>query len=189
MMDYFLEFRVLPDPEFSSGLLMSALYNKLHRALASMDAQSIGVSLPDYDDENTILGTRLRLHGTHDHLSALMEQSWLRGMHDHIRFSRILEVPTQVNHARFSRVQTRPNNVERIRRRQMRRHDLTYEQAVQRVPEETPSVLNLPFFTVQSRSSEQKFKLFIQRQWLESPHTEGRFNTYGLSREVSVPIF
>jgi len=188
-MNHFIEFRVLPDPEFSSGLLMSALYNKLHRALVNMGSQSIGISLPDYDDTNTILGTRLRLHGDYDRLNTLMEQPWLRGMHDHIQFSRILEVPAQVNYATFSRVQTRPNNVERIRRRQMRRHGLTYEQAVQRIPEQDPSVLSLPFFTVKSLSSEQKFKLFIQRQWQERPYREGLFNAYGLSRNVSVPIF
>ena len=32
-MDHYIEIRVLPDPEFSEEMLMSALVAKLHRAL------------------------------------------------------------------------------------------------------------------------------------------------------------
>ncbi len=34
-MDHYLEIRVLPDPEFSSEMLMAALFAKLHRALGA----------------------------------------------------------------------------------------------------------------------------------------------------------
>lgn len=45
-MDYFLDIRVLPDPEFSEEMLMAALFAKLHRALGARGKGDIGVSFP-----------------------------------------------------------------------------------------------------------------------------------------------
>lgn len=46
-MDHYLEIRVLPDPEFSSEMLMAALFAKLHRVLGARGQGDIGVSFPD----------------------------------------------------------------------------------------------------------------------------------------------
>lgn len=43
-MDHYLEIRVLPDPEFSSEMLMAALFAKLHRVLGARGQGDIGVS-------------------------------------------------------------------------------------------------------------------------------------------------
>jgi len=45
-MDHYLEIRVLPDPEFSSEMLMAALFAKLHRVLGARGQGDIGVSFP-----------------------------------------------------------------------------------------------------------------------------------------------
>mgnify|MGYP000538582875 CR=1 FL=1 len=60
-MDHYLEIRVLPDPEFSSEMLMAALFAKLHRVLGARGQGDIGVRFPDV---NVMPGTHLRLHGS-----------------------------------------------------------------------------------------------------------------------------
>ncbi len=45
-MDHFLDIRVLPDPEFTEEMLMSALFAKLHRTLGARGTGDIGISFP-----------------------------------------------------------------------------------------------------------------------------------------------
>ena len=73
-MDHYLEIRVLPDPEFSSEMLMAALFAKLHRVLGARGQGDIGVSFPDV---NVMPGTHLRLHGS---AQALQELEARRGV-------------------------------------------------------------------------------------------------------------
>jgi len=186
-MDRYLDILILPDPEFPPHQLMDALFAKLHRCLVRLQADDIGVSFPEVDRAKRQLGRVLRLHSTEDSFARLMAEPWLTGMRDHIRINGVEAVPDQVQHRRVRRVQAK-SNPERIRRRQMKRHNWTEEEARRRIPDAAAQLLSLPFLSVQSTSSERRFRLFIDHQEADGP-AAGRFNAYGLSTAATVPWF
>jgi CRISPR-associated endonuclease Csy4 len=186
-MDHYLDIQTRPDPEFPVNTLLGALVSKLHRGLVTLDADDIGISLPEHEQAPP-LGTRLRLHGTRDRLHALMDQDWLRGMRDHVAVEDIAAVPKDVGH-RFVRRRQYKTNVERLRRRRMKRHGETYEEACHHIPDNVERKVRTPFLIVRSQSTGQAFSLFIEHGPLLSEPKEGSFNTYGLSRKATVPWF
>lgn len=186
-MDHYIEINILPDPEFSPSLLMNALHSKLHRALVLLDCKDIGLSFPDYSEKPSRLGDRIRLHGNQQRLTELMAMNWLTGMRDHIRVGEVSGTPETVRAIIVRRVQVK-SNAARIRRRQIRRHGFSEEEALQRIPDSMEKRLHLPFLTLRSHSSEQVFRLFIQ-QVQATLSVGGNFNSYGLSGEATVPYF
>jgi CRISPR-associated endonuclease Csy4 len=187
-MDHYMEIRLLPDPEFAPTVLMNALFAKLHRVLAVLDSNAIGISFPDAQQAQPALGDRLRLHGTSDELQRLIAQNWLTGIRDHITINEPTPVPAKVSYRKIRRVQTK-SNPERLRRRLMKRKGITAEEARRIIPDSAAKQLKLPFVTIKSRSTGQEFRLFIDHQPLENEPSNGEFNWYGLSTTATVPWF
>lgn len=189
MTSHYLDIHLRPDPELAPHHLMDSLYGRLHRALAQRPQQDIGASFPGHDSRKPSPGTHLRLHGPEAALQELVASPWLHGLRDHLRVGAIEPVPPTTKHRRVSRAQAK-SNVERLRRRAMKRHDLTAEQAAARLPASVEKRLPLPYVTLASRSTGQpSFPLFIQHgPVLETP-VAGTFNTYGLSQHATVPWF
>ena len=186
-MHHYLDIQTRPDPEFPVNTLLGALVSKLHRALVTLEADDIGISLPDHEQVPP-LGSRLRLHGTQGRLYALMDQDWLRGMRDHVAIAEIGAVPKDAGH-RIVRRRQYKTNVERLRRRRMKRHQESYEEACQRIPDSVEQRVRTPFLIVRSQSTGQAFSLFVEHGPVRSEPVEGRFSTYGLSTEATVPWF
>ena len=188
-MSHYLDIHLRPDPEIAPHQLMSSLFGRLHRALVALNRQDIGVSFPGHDERKPSLGTHLRLHGPEEALCSLVELPWLRGLLDHIHCGVISSVPGDAKHRVVSRVQVR-SSVERLRRRAMKRHGLSQEEAARRIPPSAEARLSLPFVTLGSRSTNQSsFPLFIRHAPLQAHASQGDFNTYGLSQHGSVPWF
>jgi len=188
-MDHYVDLTIRPDPEFPAHQLMSALYAKLHRALVNLRADGIGVSFPGFNAKPASIGTRLRLHGSPSSLQTLMETDWLLGMRDHTHVTGIQPIPEGAAHRHVFRVQAK-SSPERLRRRAMRRHGLSEDDARTRIPEAAGKTLALPFVQLSSRSTGQlSFPLFIEHGPIEQHAVPGRFNSYGLSREATVPWF
>ena len=103
-MDYFVDFELLPDPEFAAHLLLAALYAKLHRALVACDSSDIAVSFPDHQTNPPSLGARMRLLGSQQALQALTATDWLSGLHDHVKVRGLVRVPTDAAHRVLRRV-------------------------------------------------------------------------------------
>lgn len=186
-MDHYVDIDVRPDPEFPAHQLMSALYAKLHRALAALASAGIGVSFPGVNS-NAHLGTRLRLHGSLMDLSTLLSVDWLAGMRDHVALMPPTSTPPTVQHRRVSRVQVK-SSPERLRRRLMRRHTLDEHEARQRIPDNAVHLSKLPFVQLRSTSTGQSFRLFIEHGPLQPSMLSGTFNAYGLSQQATVPWF
>lgn len=187
-MDRYLEIHLLPDPEFSTPILMGALYSKLHRALATLQSKSIGVSFPEYSRKPKSLGSVLRIHGDENALRHLQEMEWLKGMRDHTQVSTIQPIPANAQHMVVQRRQFK-TNAERLRRRRMKRKGESYEQAVQAIPDSVERKPELPFLVLRSQSSGQAFHLFIDQGPSQHERVEGQFNCYGLSQQATVPSF
>lgn len=185
-MDHYLDLRIRPDPEFPPQQLLNALYAKLHRALVAHPDWQIAVAFPEW--QRVHLGKLMRLIATHHDLDALMRSEWLRGMRDHIDTSTPAAVPAEARHRRLVRVQAK-SSAERLRRRAMKRHNLTPDQARERIPDSAEEHLALPFVVLHSSSSGQSFRLFLRHEPVQVAPSPGSFNAYGLSRTASVPWF
>lgn len=186
-MDHYIEAKLLPDPEFSAPLLMSALCNKLHRALVATGTNNVGISFPDYRLTPKALGSRLRVHGSQAALLALLESGWLKGMTDHVVPVNVLPVPAVTQYLLVQRKQYK-TNAERLRRRRMERKGESYEQVCQAIPDRLSTVVNSPFVNLRSQSTGQTFSLFIDQR-SAATGVDGSFNSYGLSNGGTVPSF
>lgn len=182
-MDHYLDIHILPDPEFSPGLLMNALYAKLHKALSETARGDIGVSFPL---AKKTPGTQLRLHASATALSSLMAGEWLKGMRDHIQLSDISPVPASHTHVLVSRYQP-ANAPHRLRSRSVRKGWLSEEEAEQRIPDKPLEESGLPYLQLKSNTNGNHFRLYIQQT--ASTAAAGKFNNYGLSNTCTVPFF
>ncbi|MEO1901288.1 MAG: type I-F CRISPR-associated endoribonuclease Cas6/Csy4 [Alcanivorax sp.] len=187
-MDAYLEMSVRPDPEFSRQVLLDALYSKLHRALARGGVEDVGVSFPAHGHKPRTLGARMRLHGTEDRLAELMGGTWLGGMTDHLHVGSIQPVPYDARHRVVRRVQPK-TNVARLRRRYCRRHNVSEEEARRQLPDSIEKAVSLPFVTLRSATTEQRFALFVEHGPLRDDAVPGLFSAYGLSPIATVPWF
>lgn len=185
---HYIDIHLRPDPEFPPHLLMAALYAKLHRRLAQVQNQRIAVSFPGYQQTPATLGRILRLIGPSAELARLMECNWLQSVQDHAETRPLAAVPSDAPQRTLRRVQAK-SSPERLRRRQMRRHQLTAEQALERIPDSCAEVLKLPFLTLSSGSTGQKFNLFLRLDPPVPVAQAGDFNGYGLSATATIPWF
>lgn len=185
-MDHYLEIKLLPDPEFSVSLLMSALFSKLHRALVATSQGDIGVSFPHLSAQQT--GDVLRLHGPLAALQRLEQLQWRKGLGEYTQVSTVEPVPISGSHCLVSRVQTQ-SNADRLRRRAMKRQGCSYEQACQQIPNHIEQRLHLPSIQLKSHSTGQRFRLFIRQTPCEAMTDNPIFSKYGLSQTSSVPWF
>lgn len=186
-MHHYIDIHLRPDPEFAQHQLMAALFAKLHRWLAQTQSQRIAVSFPGYSESPATLGPILRLLGPVGELARLMEHDWLQGMRDHTDVHGMAVVPAEAVQRTLRRVQVK-SSAERLRRRQMRRHNLSPEEALQRAPDSCAETLKLPYLRMSSASTGQQFKFFI-RLGAPCPEAGGEFNAYGLSSTATVPWF
>jgi CRISPR-associated endonuclease Csy4 len=185
-MDAFLEIRLLSDPEFPPNVLLNVLYGKLHQALAARSGNNIGISFPDFGKNG--LGTRMRLHGMAVDLEILMAQNWMVGLRDHTEVGQVLPVGKIVGYRIVRRVQAK-SNPERLRRRLTARKGITAEQAREAIPDSAAERVNFPYVVVNSRTTGQQFRLFVEHLPLQENPVEGPFSAYGLSSSGTIPWF
>lgn len=188
-MDQYIDLHLPPDPEFPAHQLLSTLYGKLHHALVRLHRDDIGVSFPGHNDATPSLGTHLRLHGNSAALSGLMAEPWLGGLSGLVQQSSVQAVPGIAQYRLVSRVQAK-SSPERLRRRAMRRHGIDAHTARERIPDSAAESLTLPFVQVASSSTGQPhFHLYIRHGPIRVESAAGTFNSYGLSRDATIPWF
>ena len=185
---HFLDLRVMPDPELPAATLMSALYERLHLALARARRENLAVSFPGYNIGRGTVGDRLRLVGSLDELATLMAQPWLGGLRDQLSIDDAQVIPATAEHRTLHRVQAKSSPA-RLRRRQMRRHGLSEAEAAERVPDNAAERLDLPFVAMRSASTGQSFRLYLRLGPTVGHAMSGQFNSYGLSADATVPWF
>ena len=190
-LSHYIDLQLRPDPETAPSQLLAALYTRLHRALAAQCSTDIAVSFPDYSDQRHTLGQCLRLFGSEAALQPWATGAWLGSLRDHVSSMAAaapLPVPAHATHRTLRRVQVK-SSPERLRRRLMKRHQLSEAQARERIPDSVGRVTDLPYVSMASTSTAQQFKLFLALGAAQpQPHT-GDFNTYGLSATATVPWF
>lgn len=187
-MNYYCDIHLRPDPDFVSAILLNALFSKLHRFLTEHPALSIGVSFPGYSIKSLTLGSQMRLHGNKADISALQNATWLTGMQDHVDCTAVTPVPASSQHMQVRRVQAK-SSPERLARRYAKRHKVSETDALRIYQAVRPEKLRLPFLTLNSDSTGQRFILFIEQSAPQPDAVSGSFNRYGLSQTATVPWF
>lgn len=146
------------------------------------------MGFPGYDSRRRTLGECLRLYGDEAALQPWAAGAWLGSLRDHVRSTAPLPVPAAAAHRTLRRIQVK-SSPERLRRRLMKRHQFTEEQARQRIPDSMGRMTDLPYVQLASTSTAQQFKLFLALGPAQSQPQAGDFNTYGLSATATVPWF
>lgn len=187
-MHHYLDIRLLPDPEAAPHQLMSLLFSRVHERLARGQFNQVAVSFPEYSLAPATLGKTLRLIAPRDELASFVSSDWLGALRDHVRTTSDQVVPADAPAYWLRRIQAK-SSPERLRRRQMRRHGLSEEQALAQIPDHCAERLTLPFVTVSSGSTGHKFRLFLQLVRSPDGALPGYFNAYGLSAEATTPWF
>lgn len=187
-LSHYIELRLRPDPEVTPTHLLAALYTRLHRALAEQGTTGIAVAFPDYSADRHTLGERLRLHGSEADLQPWATGQWLGSVRDHVSTTPLLSVPADARHRPLRRVQVK-SSPERLRRRLMKRHQLSEEQARERIPDNLARTTPLPYVQLASTSTAQQFRLFLALGAEQDPVHTGEFNAYGLSSTATVPWY
>lgn len=187
-MNHYIDIRLRPDPEFSAAHLMAALFSKLHRVLAQRGELQVGVSFPLMEQQHAGLGGVMRLFGDAKPLDMLMAEPWLLGMRDHTEVGAITLVPDYAQYRQLKRVQAK-SSPERLRRRSIKCLGISEQEAKTRIPDSAAKWLNLPYLQLQSGSTGQRFRLFLELGPLQQAPQPGLFNRYGLSPSATIPWF
>ena len=187
-LSHYIELRLRPDPEVAPTHLLAALYTRVHRALAAQGATGIAVTFPDYSADHHTLGERLRLHGSEADLQPWATGQWLGSVRDHVSATQLLPVPANARHRPLRRIQVK-SSPERLRRRLIKRHQLSEEQARERIPDNIARTTPLPYVQLASTSTAQQFRLFLALGPEQDSVQTGDFNAYGLSTTATTPWF
>jgi CRISPR-associated endonuclease Csy4 len=143
----------------------------------------------DSEKEFGMLGSKIRLFA--DDKMALIKldlSKWLNRLQDYLQLSDIQEVPQNMvkEYAVFSRKQIKSNPERLARRRAKKDPSISFQEALKRYQKSDST--NLPYIQVNSLSSSNSFRLFVERKISETEN-KGCFSCYGLSNNVTVPIF
>jgi CRISPR-associated endonuclease Csy4 len=187
-MNHYLDLRIQPDPEFTEVVLRAALIQKLHRALVQTRLTDVGIGFPKWVVETHKLGNLTRLHGSQQSLQTLQATDWLRGMRDHLVIGDVQLAPATSEHRHIKRL--RPVvNMERIKRRQLRRHPDQVAEIEERFKGAHAQKIKAPLIRLYSSSTGETFPLLLELGPSSKDAVAGSFNSYGLSTTATVPWF
>jgi CRISPR-associated endonuclease Csy4 len=194
-MGFYCEITLLPNPEISLNFLWSKVFQQIHLGLVEMQDDKgqvpIGISFPDYvvGEKYSVLGGKCRLFAQDETTLARFDAAkWLARLSDYVHCTSIRPVPEKLKgYAIYQREQSKTGK-ERLARRYAARHNLSYDEALQRYREMAHQSISTPFIRLKSLSSDQTFCLWIRKTWA-SESSGTTYSTYGLSAKAAVPEF
>jgi CRISPR-associated endonuclease Csy4 len=194
-MTYYQELSLLPQEEINIHFLWSKIFQQIHLGLVEMQDDKgqvpIGISFPDYvvDEKYSVLGGKCRLFTQDEAALARFDAAkWLIRLSDYVHCAGIRPVPEKLKgYAIYQRQQPKTGK-ERLARRYAARHNLSYDEALQRYQEMANQSIPAPFIRLKSLSSDQTFCLWIKKTLVSGP-SGTTYSTYGLSAKATVPEF
>lgn len=183
-MDYYIDIEIKPDEELQESPLMNLVYNKFHKALVKLKTKQIGISFPKYQIK---LGRVLRLHGSISDLQNLQDINWLNGIAGYCKISDVKNVPVDAKYRTVSRVRTNmsKSKLERLKKR----GSITPGKEKNYRAKMFSQGLDDPYLDLESGSTGQKHRRFIQFGHLLDQPVAGKFDSFGLSKVATVPWF
>ena len=183
-MKYFIDITLKPDAEMRENVLMNKVYSKLHKALFTLKSTSVGISFPKY---KVLLGKVLRIHGDQSYLNDLQGLGWLGGIKGYCDVTDILPVPEKTQYRIVSRKQA--NMTEAKLRRLIARKSITKDEAKTYKAQMFTQSLDNAYFELVSCSNTEKHRRYIQFSDFKDTPVTGSFDSFGLSKQATIPWF
>jgi CRISPR-associated endonuclease Csy4 len=184
-MDHYIDITIQPDAEMRENILLNKVFTKLHKALWDLNSVDIGVSFPS---AKTTLGGVLRIHSTDKRIMELNEKKWLGGLSGYCLYSEIQPIPSAVQYMIVSRWQH--NMSESHLRRLIKRGSIAEEEIkVYRTKMFKNQMTTLPFLEVESSSNGNHHRRYIKVSETLNTPSEGKFDSFGLSKSATIPKF
>lgn len=195
-MKNYIELTLLPNIEEDIPIhfLWEKVYQQLHLALVEVknasNEISIGVSFPNYDAQQHQLGCKLRLFASSEpELNDLDVGKWLNRLSDYVHWTSPRPIPDNVTqYAYFKRLQPK-SNLERIARRKAKYEGIPFDDALKSMDNKKEVYSQAPFIRINSLSSNNPFRLLIEKTETDQLIYNKGFSTCGLSAHSSVPLF
>lgn len=215
-MKYYIEITLLPGQEIPLYFLWSKFYMQLHLAFVeqkdSNEQVEYGVSFPEYLNKTKAegkpargLGSKVRIFAdTPEKLDKLNLKKWLARLEDYIHMKSVKPVENIAQYLVVARQREEPNP-ERWARRHAKRHNISFDNALEKVNQKNLNSSNFdledhskrfkkdeveklqsPYIEIKSLSGDHTFKLAIQQTYTNQV-VQGKFSTYGLSSGSTVP--
>ena len=201
ILKYYVDITLLPNEEDNLSFIWQKIYAQMHLALVGIKDENnsvdIGFSFPFYHNHLFPIGDVLRiLANSKKKLELLDINKCLNKLEGYIYIGKIKEVPNDIKmYASFSRKQFKSNaEIRRLAKRYAKRNAVSEEEALEnfKLTEEKYTKLKekngLPFINIKSLSTGNNVKIFISKEEVKKEEL-GRFNTFGLSKTATVPIF
>ncbi len=193
-MTHYQDLKIFPDSEIDIAFLRNKIFQKLHKAIFDLGANDIGVSFPKADSK---LGDTIRIHSDKAQLIKLAESNWLGGLSGYCEVNEVLPVPNNIKgYQTISRIR---QNMSLLRMQKK----IAYQQNKGYIKTEEDintykknykekmfkSGLNNPYLELQSASTGNLYRLYIEFGDMQKQGTAGEFNRFGFSKVATVPIF
>ncbi|WP_321394087.1 type I-F CRISPR-associated endoribonuclease Cas6/Csy4 [uncultured Desulfuromusa sp.] len=192
-MVYYQEISLLPKARIGLYDFWQKLYQQIHLVLAenkiAENSSRVGVSFPEYNADEFLLGAKLRLFAADEQtLRDLQCEKWLERLRDYVHVNGIKPVPENVTeYACFRHIKMKGSK-EKLARRRAKRKKETMQQALAHFADYKEPQSKLPYINMVSQTNGQHFRLFIEKRSMTQPQS-GYFSCYGLSHTVTVPLF
>lgn len=193
----FIKITILPDDTagISAPMIMNNAMEKLHQLFVHIkdekDNIPVGISFPEYDDENISLGKIIHVIGEETDLAALKIREQVKSLQDYLHVSDIRAIPAQKvdGYVAYARVR-HDSSKEKLVRRSMKRHNLSKEEAEQNYKKyDRQTFPRYPFVLLRSKSTGAKnYPLYLKRIFLQASGPMS-FNTFGINPKAGVENF
>lgn len=183
-MNHYIDILIKPDEEVRENILLNKVYTKFHKALCTLKSTEIGVSFPHY---TVVLGDVIRLHGTESKLAELQAMNWLGDLSNYCGISFIQPVPNDVVYCTISRKQA--NMTEAKLRRLIKRGSIPANNIKDYKAKMFQQGMDNPYLELESVSNGHKYRRYIQFGDLQAQPVPGKFDSFGLSKNATVPCF
>ncbi len=184
-MNHYIDLLIQPDDEVPIYFIRNKAYNKLHKILYDMNSHDIGVSFPKLKKS---LGDVIRFHSSYRSLENIHNNKWLGGLSGYCKLSDILQVPEKIQGYRtISRI--RQNMTNSKLNRIVKRGSISLEDVNSYRVKMLKNSLKNPYLELQSISSDEKYRIYLNFSPVQEVSHGGGFNHFGLSKEATVPWF
>ena len=184
-MNFYFEIKIVPDNKVRENVLLNKVYTELHKNLVVLNSNNIGVSFPEYFLK---LGKVLRIHGSETDLNKLQNRNWIVDLSDQYQVSKITYIPQDAKYRIISRMQS-TMTLSKLNRLKKRGAITTAEQEKSYKVKMLSKGLDNPYVELVSDSTGHLYRRFLQFTTLSDEPINGEFDTFGLSKTATVPIF
>ncbi|XKM13994.1 type I-F CRISPR-associated endoribonuclease Cas6/Csy4 [Orbaceae bacterium ac157xtp] len=190
MLTHYIEINLVPQLELREHEVANHVMQQLHRCFVNYHGE-IGVSFPDCEKKYSAPFGKIRLFGKENSLSQLYSDLInVSDITNYAIISNVMPVPTHDGYLIVNRVRHKgPSALRRAEKRLKAQGKWSAEvEKNMRQKWDIAALKGKPHFNLKSSSTGQDLTLWIKQKPCDK-QVLGKFNSYGLSDEATVPNF